>query len=177
MVGFLTPGEHERIPSSTLFFCRTSKGGQERIGLGAIRLEIHHLLCFNCVLSPLLLMTLCCAENWQGCWAYPLAKTWLDCTSFFLFCFCFSFHLILCTLTWKGRWWLRNQQIRDLNLLWLIYILYPQEVRGEKSHAFIMLIILIKYTQCTQKPSASCYKENVVFFLLSRPCHFHTSCG
>ena len=41
MVGFLTPGEHERIPSSTLFFSRTSKGGQERIGLGTVRLEIH----------------------------------------------------------------------------------------------------------------------------------------
>ena len=80
------------------------------------------------------------------------------------FCFCFSFHLILCTLTWKGRWWLRNQQIRDLNLLQLVYILYPQEVEDEKSHAFIMLIILIKYTRCTQKPSASCYKENIVFF-------------
>ena len=63
MVGFLTPGEHERIPSSTLFFCRTSKGGQEGIGLGAVRLEIHQLLCFNCVLSPVLPMTSCCAGN------------------------------------------------------------------------------------------------------------------
>ena len=63
MVGFLAPGEHERIPSSTLVFCRPSKGGQERIGLGAVRLEIHHLLRFNCVLSPGLPVTSCCAGN------------------------------------------------------------------------------------------------------------------
>lgn len=117
------------------YFCRTSKGGQERICLGAVRLEIHHLLLFVSIVFQVH-----CSGDLMLCWELTGVVSTTACQNFTkLPPGFFSFHLRLCTFIWNGRWWLRNQQIRDLYLLGLTYIFYPQEVGGEKIHTFIYI--------------------------------------
>lgn len=142
------------------YFCRTSKGGQERIGLGAVRLEIHHLLLFVSIVFQVH-----CLGDLMLCWELTrvvehncLSKLYKIAT----WVFSFPSQAMHIHLEWK----VVTKEPADKRFVSFrvdLCILSPRSWRWENSYFYLfILIILIKYNQCTQNLSASCFKENTV---------------